>query len=287
MPEELLLSTLNQRYENYLAERKRCKDEFSDEAVHDLRLAGRRLLALIELLRAIAPTPSLQKLRRAFKDQLDSLDNLRDTQVLLAEISETIETLPELAPFQKFLQKREKRLLNSTEHDVRAFKNGPIARQLENVRASLTEITSGQDLTARLFTIVDDACLTVTQRKGRVDPPQSSSIHRIRIAFKKFRYMLEIIYPILPGLPEAHFKNMHNYQTAMGEIQDVEVFLQTLADFANGHEAYDSQPVRKFYEQHHVELINAYIETMHEFVTFWREMPDKPFPWEPQEKDNG
>ena len=47
--DDLLLTALTQRYEKYLAERKRCKDEFSEEAVHDLRVAGRRLLALIEL----------------------------------------------------------------------------------------------------------------------------------------------------------------------------------------------------------------------------------------------
>ena len=92
---ELLKTALNQRYEKYIAERKRCKEEFSEEAVHDLRIAARRVLALIELLRAVAPSPHLQKLRRAFKDQLDSLDELRDIQVMLAEISETLETLPE------------------------------------------------------------------------------------------------------------------------------------------------------------------------------------------------
>jgi CHAD domain-containing protein len=97
--------------------------------------------------------------------------------------------------------------------------------------------------------------------------------------------MLEIIYPILPGFPEAHLKNMHSYQTVMGEIQDVEVLLQTLEEYATNHEVYDPQPVKSFYEQRHTELINTYIENMHEFITFWRETPDKPFPWEAKEKE--
>jgi len=282
---ELLKTALNQRYEKYIAERKRCKEEFSEEAVHDLRIAARRVLALIELLRAVAPSPHLQKLRRAFKDQLDSLDELRDIQVMLAEISETLETLPEFLPLQKFLQKREKRLLNSAEHDVREFKAGFIAHRIEDIRASLAESETDQDLSAQLLAVMDEACYTVTQRKKLVDPAQPSSIHRVRIAFKKFRYMLEIIYPMLPGFPEAHLKNMHSYQTAMGEIQDVEVLLQTLDDFAASHEAYDKQPVQRFYKQRHAELINTYIENMHEFVTFWRETPEKAFPWEGKEKE--
>lgn len=283
--QELLLTALNQRTETYLAERKRCKVEFSDEAVHDLRVAARRLLALIDLLRVIEPHPYLQKLRRAFKDKLDSLDEVRDTQVMLAEISETLASLPELAPLQKFLRKREKRLLNIAEQDVRAFKGSAISRGIEDVRAGITKLDDNQNLLERLLAIVDDTNLTVTQRKRRVDPAQPSSIHLVRIAFKKFRYTLEIIHSIVPGFPDTQFKDMHEYQTVMGDIQDVEVLLRTLGDFAFDHDEYDPQPVRIFYEKRHAELINAYIENMHEFVTFWRETPEKPFPWESQEKD--
>ena len=283
--QEILLTAIDQRYAKYLAERKRCKDDFSEEAVHDLRVAARRLMALIELLRTIIPNPLLQKLHRSFKVQLDSLDDLRDVQVMLAEISETLETLPDLAPLQKALRKREKRLLNSAEHEVRVLKVGPISHRIESICENLAKPIAGQDLIAQLLAVVDEANFSVLQRKKQVDPTQPSSIHRVRIAFKKFRYMVEIIYPILPGFPELQLKNMHNYQAAMGEIQDMEVMLQTLDDFAAGHNAYDPQPVRRFYEQRHIELINAYIENMHEFITFWRETPDKPFPWEVKEKE--
>jgi CHAD domain-containing protein len=285
--QKLLLTALDQRYEKYRAERKRCKDEFSEEAVHDLRIATRRLLALIDLLRAIALAkyPGLQKLGLIFKDQLDSLDDLRDTQVMLAEISEMLATLPKLAPLQKFLQKREKRLLKAAERNVHTFKSKVIAAHIDNIRAGLAEPAASHDLTARLLTAVDEVCLTVGQRKGRVDPALPASIHRVRVAFKKFRYMLEIIHPLLPGFPEMQFKDMNNYQTMMGEIQDVEVMLQTLEDFSAGREDYNPQPVRCFYEQRHAELINIYIKNMNEFATFWRETPDKPSPWEVQEKD--
>jgi hypothetical protein len=89
----------------------------------------------------------------------------------------------------------------------------------------------------------------------------------------------------LPDYPEAQLKAMHDYQTTMGEIQDVEVLLQTLADFAARKKTYDPQLVRRFYEQRYAKLINVYIENMNEFATFWRETPGSPFPWEPQEKD--
>src|SRR5512135_3622582 len=97
--QELLSGSLEQRYLKYLDERQRCHDDFSEDAVHDLRVASRRLLALLTLLQFVDPQPYSKKLSRIFKKQLDDLDDLRDTQVMRAEISEAAATLPEIAPF--------------------------------------------------------------------------------------------------------------------------------------------------------------------------------------------
>src|SRR5512138_2477902 len=93
---QLLLEALDQRWKNYRAELKRCRAEFSNEAVHDLRSAARRMLALIQLLNSVSPRPRLERLNRAFKDQLEEFNHLRDTQVVLAEISEALAELPQL-----------------------------------------------------------------------------------------------------------------------------------------------------------------------------------------------
>jgi CHAD domain-containing protein len=277
--QELLLNALEQRYDKYLKERKRCKEEFSEEAVHDLRVATRRLLAFIELLRALVPQPRLQKLHKAFKVQLDNLDDLRDTQVMLAEISEMIETLPTLKPLQKSLQKQEQRLLKHAARDIRSFKLKEVATRLDKVRALVAAPNFAAELTARLFSVVDDIFETVSQRKGRVDPAQPASIHRVRVAFKKFRYMIEIIHPILPRFPQSHLKRMHAYQTLMGDIQDAEVLLHTVREFATAHASYDPQAVVNFYEHHHAAVIATYIENMNELAYFWRATPESDFPW--------
>jgi CHAD domain-containing protein len=166
--QELLINSLEQRYSKYVAERQRCKGEFSEEAVHDLRIASRRLLALLTLLRAIDPQPRLQQLRRLFKNQLDGLDELRDTQVMLAEISETIAILPEIQPLEKYLQKREKRLLKTVEQEVRALKNSVISRHIEKIQQDLIGPLAGQDFTASLLSDVDEASLTLNRRMSRL-----------------------------------------------------------------------------------------------------------------------
>src|SRR5919205_3933374 len=108
---EFLLEALDQRWNNYRTELKRCRTEFSNEAVHDLRASARRMLAFIQLLDTISPRPRLQRLNHAFKEQLDEFDELRDTQVILAELSETQKELPQLGEFATYLQEVETGLL--------------------------------------------------------------------------------------------------------------------------------------------------------------------------------
>jgi len=277
---ELLLDSLEQRCTKYLEERQRCKDEFSDDAVHDLRVASRRFLALLSLLQTLDSKPYSKKLRLLFKKQLDSLDDLRDTQVMRAEIAETVATLPELEHFWEYIRKREKKLLKIAQGEINDSKTGKITRRAEKIKDDLTGALGERDLTPNLLSAVDDVNLTVRRRMGQVDHTRAAIIHSVRVAFKKFRYMVEIIYPLLPGFPETQLDAMHEYQSRMGEIQDVEVFLRTLDKFAHKHESYDPQPVREIYEQRHTELIDAYIDKMDELLTFWRESPEKPFPWE-------
>ncbi len=100
---QLLLDGVKKAWRTYRSELKRCREEFSNEAVHDLRVAARRLVAMTRLLHAIEPRPRLQKIIRMLKEQVDEFDELRDIQVILAEISETIQELPDLLAFQRRL----------------------------------------------------------------------------------------------------------------------------------------------------------------------------------------
>jgi CHAD domain-containing protein len=276
---QLLLEALDKRWKKYRAELKRCRAEFSNEAVHDLRVAARRILALVQLLNSIVARPRLQKLNRAFKDQLDEFDDLRDTQVMLAEISETIQELPQLQKFQYHLQIVEENLLKTLRKKLKVIDLFDVSKRIRKTRESL-ETNSDEELTLQTLQAVDHAFLVTKQRHSWIDSAQPATIHRVRIAFKAFRYMMEIIEPLLRDFPADNLKQMNDYQSLMGEIQDVEVIMQTLADFPSSASSFDHQPVRRYYERRHAEAISAFIEDMNQFDTFWRPAPDEPFPWE-------
>ena len=276
---QLLLAALDKRWKNYRAQLKRCRAEFSNEAVHDLRVAARRMLALVQLLNSIAARPRLQKLNRAFKDQLNQFDDLRDTQVMLAEISETIKELPQLQKFQYHLQIVEEDLLKTLRKKLKVIDLFDVSKRIRKTRESL-ETNSDDELALQTLQAVDHAFLVTKQRHSWIDSAQSATIHRVRIAFKAFRYMVEIIQPLLKDFPPDNLKQMKDYQSLMGEIQDVEVIMQTLADFPSSASSFDHQPVRRYYERCHAEAVSAFIEDMNQLDTFWRPAPDQPFPWE-------
>jgi CHAD domain-containing protein len=255
-PTTLLLGALEERWENYRTQLDRCRAEFSNEAVHDLRVATRRMLAYIQLFNSIAPRPRLKKLKRAFKDQLDEFDDLRDTQVILAELSKFLQELPQLHDFQKHLQLSEERFLRALRKRIKSLRTSDVTKRIRK---------------------------RVKQRYHAVDIARSATIHRVRVAFKSFRYMVEIVHPMLPGFPPENFKRMNEYQSLMGEIQDAEVFSQILSDFTDHASLSDPEPVRRYEEQRHADALSAYKKSMNNLTTFWREKPDQPFPWEKTE----
>jgi CHAD domain-containing protein len=277
--QSLLVDALEKAWDNYHKELKKCRDEFSNEAVHDLRVAARRVLAIIDLLNSIEPRPRFEKITRIFKDQLDELDDLRDTQVILAEISEVLNELPQLHEFQKQLQSDEEKLLRTLRKTLKKFDPSDLTQRIYKTQRSIEDSTN-DDFESQILQAVDDAYQLTKERLNWVDSTRAATIHRVRVAFKSLRYMIEIIYPLLKNYPTENLERMHDYQSLMGEIQDSEVFMETLADYSESASFPDMEPVRRHYEQRHMEAISAYMEHKNELHTFWRPAPDQPFPWE-------
>lgn len=276
----LLLDSLNTRWEKYQAELETCRCEFSEASVHDFRVATRRLLSSLDLLRTVMPDLKLQKMRRVLKDQLDNLDALRDVQVLLADISEAIHEIPELQSFQAYLQRREKKLLRAAQKEIGLLKIESLSRRIEKL-SQIIEPFKETDLGASLFSAIDEAYAIVIHRYELIDPSQPATIHRLRIAFKKFRYMIEAIYPILQNPAQDYLKKLQEYQATMGDIQDMEVAFHELADFEElAPASYDPELARAYYAERHIIALSTYIENKGKIITFWRPAPDQPFPEE-------
>jgi CHAD domain-containing protein len=276
---QLLLDALKKSWTNYLAQLERCRTEFSEDAVHDLRVATRRLMAIIQLLHSIEACRRLKKIIRALKKQLDEFDQLRDTQVILAEISRAVGEQSELRDFQENQHLAEEQLLQTLGKKVAEFDISKLSERVCKTQKALEDSAEGA-LESEILQAVDDAYVRTRQRLAQVDLSQPRTIHRERIAFKTFRYMVEIIFPLLKDFPQTNLKWMNEYQTLMGNVQDAEVFSQRLSEYFTHASLSDLGSVRRYPEHRHAEAISDYAEHMNQLNLFWRPAPDMRFPWE-------
>lgn len=276
---DILLEALEARWSKYRAELKASREGFSEEAVHDLRVATRRLLAYFDLLRAIIPHKRIQKIRRALKDHLDELDDLRDVQVMLVDVTEAMHELPDLKPFQVHLRKEEKQHLRIVRKLVKAWDVKSLSKRVEKMREMVLELPD-ENLAPMLLLALDHAFARVLQAYTSMDAEHVASIHKLRIAFKKFRYSVEIVHHLLQNFPETNFERMHDYQSTMGEIQDSEVASQHLTDLDASAALPGLELVTSYYASRLQTAVLNFIEDKGEVLVFWRNSPDQSFPWE-------
>ena len=80
---KLLAQSLKQQWRRHRKARRRCRRDCSEESVHGLRVATRRLVAVLDLLDILHSLPALAKARHALKGEMRFSGALRDTQVQL------------------------------------------------------------------------------------------------------------------------------------------------------------------------------------------------------------
>jgi Uncharacterized conserved protein len=277
----ILLEAFDKRWKDFQFRFNLYRAEASEESVHDLRVASRRLLSILELIRNFSPSPRLQNLRNYFKDQLNSYDELHDTQVMIVEIEEVLDEFPEVEPFLAALEKREKRLMRDAEKIADQVKLENLNRRVASIYTEVESlIENPEELVEEAFCAVDDAYSLVLHRVDALKRNQVATIHRLRIAMKKFRYLIEIISSIISQYPIQTMNFMHEFQDVMGEIQDVEILLSSLKRYYQEQKQPLPERVVNYFETLHNTDIELFYQKVGCVPTFWRRDSAAPFPWE-------
>ena len=79
----------------------------------------------------------------------------------------------------------------------------------------------------------------VIRRRRAIQTDNLDTIHVTRVAFKKFRYVVESLSPGFTGFDERQLVAMASYQRGMGMIQDLEITHATLKGFISRYQAAD------------------------------------------------
>jgi CHAD domain-containing protein len=275
---QILVRSLSDRWRRYRRELKRCQKKYSEEAVHDLRVSTRRLMSTLELLATLVTDNRLKKPRRTLKKRLDMFDPLRDTQIQLLYVEKRLPTCPELQAVYDALAKQERQLVKHIRKQVKRLKTARLEKSVttmgKQLRARLTDPTKPDETVSAMMSAVDAAFANVVNRRRQMNPDDTTTIHRTRVAFKKFRYMVEVLQPLLGEVTDERLKQMHDFQTMMGDIQDIEVLSASLKAFAQKKKPAVAKallPTQRELARRRLTLIKTFMRSADELFTFWNQ----------------
>jgi CHAD domain-containing protein len=265
-----LAGSLKIRWKRYRKALKRCQRNFSEGSVHDSRIETRRLLSTFDLLESFLPASHLRKARRLLKRHLEAFSELRDTQVQRLHVAKLRPRFPDLAVFEKALRKRERRCIREARPRIKRLGLARLERQIKQLRSELKQQRS-QSLRNRSVKAVSAAFAEVGKRRRRITPEDTLTIHRTRVAFKHFRYMVEGLEGALAGVTPQRLRALQAYQATMGEIQDTEVLLSSLRKFVRAKRIEPGVATRWFaeLERQRQRLIARYLTRADQLQDFW------------------
>jgi CHAD domain-containing protein len=206
-----------------VAERaEKVRESWDADAVHDLRVALRRTRTIAEASSEVNPAAGWRKLKRSTREMFHDLGSLRDTQVQYALVKK-------LAPASDPLRRQivtalslsEKKQRRSAEHALDNFDRKDWKKLTKKLAAKarffpLNSVVYQRLALGRLETA---AKLLQEARRRR----SATAWHRLRIAIKSFRYLVE---NFLPQRYDAWEDDLKQMQDLLGDVHDFDVLRQ-------------------------------------------------------------
>jgi CHAD domain-containing protein len=270
-----LAAALEDRWESYRGQLRWCQRSFSEKAVHELRVATRRLLAQFVLLSCAAPSAGLEKARRILKRRTAVLGDLRDTQVQLRLVDQQVARFPELEPLRGWLRRRERRLVKPAARKVSRFRTKKlgkaIAAMTKDLAANAGNPRARKQLATTVVRAAANAFAEAVRRRQAIDLADLRTIHQTRVVFKRFRYMVESLSPGITGLSKRHLRALAYYQRKMGIIQDLEVMLRCVASFVREHKRSEPslRPFCRYLRQRRARALRSFLKSADRLFEFW------------------
>jgi CHAD domain-containing protein len=222
--------------------RRAAADLTEDEAIHDLRVACRRLEAGARVNGALLPKKRQRAIRDAAKAIRRAFDQARDREVIAAEIAD----VPELSP--AFRAGMHAAAAGSTAPDDARASAEEHVQRLAEVRHRLDD-TPALGRTSYAAAVTGDITAFFDELQRLLPESTDDALHEARISAKKLRYAMEIGRPAFPRLA-AQVKRIKRLQDIIGRHQDAVVGLrwaEALAEGEYGATAADRATLMRYY----------------------------------------
>jgi CHAD domain-containing protein len=220
---------LANRVTTFLAVAERVRVRADDEAIHDLRVALRRLTAATRIWQDLLRKRGFRRARRDMRALRQRVGPIRELEVDVAQLREmlsgvSIETTVAIEAFLVRLERRLRRAKQEAARAVRPSAAQELSRDLEAAmegfvaRALLADpMTIARQ---RITSLRTDARAALAEGVARGD---DAALHRARIAIKKWRYALESAQPLFERTLDL--SPLRDLQQALGQAHDRAVLI--------------------------------------------------------------
>jgi CHAD domain-containing protein len=200
-------------------------DTFKEEEIHKLRIRIRKLAAVFEIIRFYHSAKGLNKIEKHFKIVFNDLQELRDKQVQIGMVTALSERYPELKEYLHGLTVSETLLRNKAWKSMQNADINVLRSDFEFLRNAALNISL--DGSPECANIAFRKAMTA---KNNIDRSRIRTIHRYRIEFKKFRYIVEALADTLE-IGKSAIARMGRYQDRLGLVQDLDVLSRHIKNF--------------------------------------------------------
>jgi len=263
------------RWEAYRARLDEYRKEPSAESVHEMRVASRRLASQLMVLSCVVGGRKPHKIRRMLKRQLRSLGTLRDLHVQQRFLEQQASRFPGVVQLREELQRKERGLVRPAARRMSNSKIKRLQRWIEGLEEELAQVaidaTKQEKLEAAAWHCAEDAFAETVRCWRLISLSDLRTIHRTRVAFKKFRYIVESLPPEMSGLSKRQLRRLAYYQRKMGNIQDLEVIQECIGDFMD-EDGTREAPLRSFCaysRRRRARALRAFRDSAKKLLQFW------------------
>jgi phosphohistidine phosphatase len=188
-------------------------------------------MTCVELIERFNPDNAVRRARITLKEQLSGLSDLRDVHVEMVAIRGYLKQLPEVKQFYDRLRDRESDYLSAARKTPSNTKFIENAINRAQVRLAARRATITVPAASKIINdAVDRSFDNVNGKLEHATIADYSTIHSVRLAFKPFRYLLEMLHPLIP-IERKQLTTAKSLARMMGKIQDIEVLMKSLVEF--------------------------------------------------------
>lgn len=226
-PQAVVGSALQASWERVEAELERYRHDPEQAGSHALRVGIRRFLAAAELVHVLEPEALPDKLPSRVKRLLGALSPLRDVEIQRGALEKHVLAPQVRQALTRWLRRHEQKLAKKVAQRIARF---PVERTRQGVGDAVSSLQREEGDSSRsaeltLLGRVAERYRAFDRRRRTCHDHDLHELHRTRVAFKKYRYAIELTAPLLRPLGKPRKEALKTFQDELGALQDSVVIL--------------------------------------------------------------